>query len=185
MKNVILAKTAGFCFGVRRAVDMAYGIAGRDKVYTYGPIIHNETVVEDLEAKGIKVVHSIEEAAALAGGTMIIRSHGVSKEEIDLLKQMGFDIVDATCPFVKKIHHIVEEYSEQGYGIIIIGSADHPEVQAISGWCKEPPVIIESEEEARNFKTDPDKKLCLVSQTTFNYNKFQLLVEIISKRVMI
>ena len=182
MKNVILAKTAGFCFGVRRAVDMAYGIAGRDKVYTYGPIIHNETVVEDLEAKGVKVVHSIEEAAALAGGTMIIRSHGVSKEEIDLLKQMGFDIVDATCPFVKKIHHIVEKYSEQGYGIIIIGSADHPEVQAISGWCKEPPVIIESEEEARNFKTDPDKKLCLVSQTTFNYNKFQLLVEIISKK---
>ena len=174
MKNVILAKTAGFCFGVRRAVDMAYGIAGRDKVYTYGPIIHNETVVEDLEAKGVKVVHSIEEAAALAGGTMIIRSHGVSKEEIDLLKQMGFDIVDATCPFVKKIHHIVEKYSEQGYGIIIIGSADHPEVQAISGWCKEPPVIIESEEEARDFKTDPDKKLCLVSQTTFNYNKFQL-----------
>ena len=182
MKNVILAKTAGFCFGVRRAVDMAYGIAGRDKVYTYGPIIHNETVVEDLEAKGVKVVHSIEEAAALAGGTMIIRSHGASKEEIDLLKQMGFDIVDATCPFVKKIHHIVEEYSEQGYGIIIIGSADHPEVQAISGWCKEAPVIIESEEEAREFKTDPDKKLCLVSQTTFNYNKFQLLVEIISKK---
>ena len=182
MKNVILAKTSGFGFGVRRAVDMAYGIAGRDKVYTYGPIIHNETVVEDLEAKGVKVVHSIEEAAALAGGTMIIRSHGVSKEEIDLLKQMGFDIVDATCPFVKKIHHIVEKYSEQGYGIIIIGSADHPEVQAISGWCKEPPVIIESEEEARNFKTDPDKKLCLVSQTTFNYNKFQLLVEIISKK---
>lgn len=182
MKNVILAKTAGFCFGVRRAVDMAYGIAGRDKVYKYGPIIHNETVVEDLEAKGVKVVHSIEEAAALAGGTMIIRSHGVSKEEIDLLKQMGFDIVDATCPFVKKIHHIVEKYSEQGYGIIIIGSADHPEVQAISGWCKEPPVIIESEEEAREFKTDPDKKLCLVSQTTFNYNKFQLLVEIISKK---
>ena len=96
MKNVILAKTAGFCFGVRRAVDMAYGIAGRDKVYTYGPIIHNETVVEDLEAKGVKVVHSIEEAAGLAGGTMIIRSHGASKEEIDLLKQMGFDIVDAT-----------------------------------------------------------------------------------------
>ena len=182
MKNVILAKTAGFCFGVRRAVDMAYGIAGRDKVYTYGPIRHNETDVEDLEAKGRKVEHSIEEAAALAGGTMIIRSHGVSKEEIDLLKQMGFDIVDATCPFVKKIHHIVEEYSEQGYGIIIIGSADHPEVQAISGWCKEPPVIIESEEGARNFKTDPDKKLCLVSQTTFNYNKFQLLVEIISKK---
>ena len=182
MRNVILAKTAGFCFGVRRAVDMAYGLAGKHKVYTYGPIIHNETVVDDLESKGVRVVHSIDEAAGLRGGTMIIRSHGASKNEINLLKQMGFEIVDATCPFVKKIHRIVEDYSGQGYGIVIIGSAVHPEVQAISGWCKEPPVIIESVEEAENFSPDPDKKLCLVSQTTFNYNKFQLLVEIISKK---
>ena len=182
MRNVILAKTAGFCFGVHRAVDMAYGLARKDKVYTYGPIIHNETVVDDLESKGVRVVHSIDEAAGLHGGTMIIRSHGASKNEIDLLKQMGFEIVDATCPFVKKIHRIVEDYSSQGYGIIIIGSAEHPEVQAISGWCKEPPVIIESVEEAEKFSAEPDKKLCLVSQTTFNYNKFQLLVEIISKK---
>ena len=182
MRNVILAKTAGFCFGVRRAVDMAYGLAGKHKVYTYGPIIHNETVVDDLESKGVRVVHSIDEAAGLRGGTMIIRSHGASKNEINLLKQMGFEIVDATCPFVKKIHRIVEDYSGQGYGIVIIGSATHPEVQAISGWCKEPPAIIESVEEAENFSPDPDKKLCLVSQTTFNYNKFQLLVEIISKK---
>ena len=182
MRNVILAKTAGFCFGVRRAVDMAYGLAGKHKVYTYGPIIHNETVVDDLESKGVRVVHSIDEAVGLRGGTMIIRSHGASKNEINLLKQMGFEIVDATCPFVKKIHRIVEDYSGQGYGIVIIGSATHPEVQAISGWCKEPPVIIESVEEAENFSPDPDKKLCLVSQTTFNYNKFQLLVEIISKK---
>ena len=182
MRNVILAKTAGFCFGVRRAVDMAYGLAGKHKVYTYGPIIHNETVVDDLESKGVRVVHSIDEAAGLRGGTMIIRSHGASKNEINLLKQMGFEIVDATCPFVKKIHRIVEDYSGQGYGIVIIGSAVHPEVQAISGWCKEPPVIIESVEEAENFSPDPDKKLCLASQTTFNYNKFQLLVEIISKK---
>ena len=182
MRNVILAKTAGFCFGVRRAVDMAYGLAGKHKVYTYGPIIHNETVVDDLESKGVRVVHSIDEAAGLRGGTMIIRSHGASKNEINLLKQMGFEIVDATCPFVKKIHRIVEDFSGQGYGIVIIGSAAHPEVQAISGWCKEPPVIIESVEEAENFSPDPDKKLCLVSQTTFNYNKFQELVEIINKK---
>lgn len=118
------------------------------------------------------MVHSIEEAAALAGGTMIIRSHGVSKEEIDLLKQMGFDIVDATCPFVKKIHHIVEKYSEQGYGIIIIGSADHPEVQAISGWCKEPPVIIESEEEARNLRLSGQKIVSCITNDliTINFN---------------
>ena len=162
MRNVILAKTAGFCFGVRRAVDMAYSLAGKHKVYTYGPIIHNETVVDDLESKGVRVVHSIDEAAGLRGGTMIIRSHGASKNEINLLKQMGFEIVDATCPFVKKIHRIVEDYSGQGYGIVIIGSAAHPEVQAISGWCKEPPVIIESVEEAENFSPDPDKKLWTV-----------------------
>ena len=88
MRNVILAKTAGFCFGVHRAVDMAYGLAGKHKVYTYGPIIHNETVVDDLESKGVRVVHSIDEAAGLRGGTMIIRSHGASKNEINLLKQM-------------------------------------------------------------------------------------------------
>mgnify|MGYP002575881831 FL=1 len=183
--KVELAKTAGFCFGVKRAVDTVYEqvkLHPEEPIYTYGPIIHNEEVVRDLEQKGVRVIYSEEELKELERGIVIIRSHGVAKKVYDCLERRGLTCVDATCPFVKKIHHIVEEYSEQGYGIIIIGSADHPEVQAISGWCKEPPVIIESEEEARNFKTDPDKKLCLVSQTTFNYNKFQLLVEIISKK---
>ena len=182
MREIILAKTAGFCFGVRRAVDMAYDMAGKDHVYTYGPIIHNESVVDDLAAKGISVVHSLEEAADLPKGTMIIRSHGISAKEMTVLKELGYQIVDATCPFVKKIHRIVEDHSSRGYGIIIIGNKDHPEVQAISGWCSRQPVIIETVEEAENFKADPGEKLCLVSQTTFNYNKFQLLVEIISKK---
>ncbi len=182
MREVILAKTAGFCFGVHRAVDMAYSMAGKEHVYTYGPIIHNESVVEDLAAKGISVVNSMEEASGLPKGIMIIRSHGVSKKEMEQLKELGFEIVDATCPFVKKIHRIVEDYSAQGYGIIIVGSRNHPEVQAISGWCTRQPVIIESPEEAELFSAEPGEKLCLVSQTTFNYNKFQLLVEIISKK---
>jgi 4-hydroxy-3-methylbut-2-enyl diphosphate reductase len=180
--HILLAKTAGFCFGVKRAVDMAYRLAGQDHVYTYGPIIHNESVVDDLTAKGISVVHSLEEAATLNGGTMIIRSHGISKYEMEKLQEAGFEIVDATCPFVSKIHRIVEDYSRQGYRIIIIGSNNHPEVQAISGWCHEPPIIIETTEEAELLDIKKDKKLCVVSQTTFNYNKFQLLVEIISKK---
>ena len=182
MREVVLAKTAGFCFGVRRAVDMAYGMTGKEHVYTYGPIIHNESVVDDLAEKGVSVVNSMEEAANLPRGTMIIRSHGVSKAAMERLKELGFSIVDATCPFVKKIHRIVEDYSEQGYGIIIIGSRNHPEVQAISGWCRQEPIIVETPEEAENLTFNPDEKLCLVSQTTFNYNKFQLLVEIISKK---
>lgn len=164
MKQIILAKTAGFCFGVHRAVDMAYSMAGKENVYTYGPIIHNESVVEDLAKKGVGVVNSLKEAAALPKGTMIIRSHGISRHEMDSLKEMGFDIVDATCPFVKKIHRIVDEYSSQGYGILIIGSKNHPEVQAISGWCRQTPAIIETPEEAESFTAAPDEKLCIVSQ---------------------
>ena len=137
MRNVILARTAGFCFGVQWAVDTAYSkLPKRKDAYVWS----GSYIMKKCQRHGEKreqVVHSIEEASHLQGGTMIIRSHGASKNEIEQLKQMGFEIVDATCPFVKKIHRIVEDYSEQGYGIIIIGSADHPEVQAISGWCKE------------------------------------------------
>ena len=182
MGKVILAKTAGFCFGVRRAVDMAFSLAGKGQVYTYGPIIHNETVVEDLEKRGVHVISSLEEAAHREKGTMIIRSHGAGEAEIDAIRQMGYEIVDATCPFVKKIHTIVNKYSREGYQIIIIGNPQHPEVRAISGWCHTPPVIIENEGQAQTFTADADTRICIVSQTTFNYKKFELLVEIISKK---
>ena len=182
MAEVILAQTAGFCFGVKRAVDIAFSMAGKEHVYTYGPIIHNESVVDDLDRRGIHVVDSLEMAASLPRGVMIIRSHGVSKNEIDSLKDMGYEIADATCPFVKKIHNIVSEKGREGYRIIIIGSKSHPEVQAISGWCCSRYDIIETEEQARDFQADPDEKICIVSQTTFNYNKFELLVEIISQK---
>ena len=182
--EVTVAKSAGFCFGVKRAVDTVYREieSGEKPVYTFGPIIHNEQVVEDLENRGVQVILSEDELEGLSGGTVVIRSHGVSRDVCEKIEARGMKIVDATCPFVKKIHRIVDEEGRKGRHVVIIGSADHPEVQAISGWCKEPPVIIESEEEARDFKTDPDKKLCLVSQTTFNYNKFKELVEIILKK---
>ena len=180
--EVILAKSAGFCFGVKRAVDTVYEQTGtRGKIYTYGPIIHNEEVVRDLEQKGVKVLGNETELNALTEGTVVIRSHGVERRINDAIAEKGLRCVDATCPFVKKIHRIVEKESAAGRRIIIIGNRNHPEVEGICGWSLTEPVVIESMEEAEKFKADPEEKLCIVSQTTFNYNKFQDLVEKISK----
>ena len=126
--EVIVAKTAGFCFGVERAVNKVYEQIeeGDGAIYTYGPIIHNEEVVKDLEKKGVQVIHTKEELEQLRGGTVIIRSHGVGKEIYELLETNGVRIVDATCPFVKKIHRIVEEQMREGRRVIIIGNSTHP-----------------------------------------------------------
>lgn len=182
--EVILAKTAGFCFGVKRAVDTVYEqIETGKKIYTYGPIIHNEEVVKDLEAKGVTVIETLDELKNCEAGTVIIRSHGVSKAEYNFIKEHNFEIVDATCPFVKKIHNIVEQESEAGKHIVIIGSKEHPEVQGIMGWSKTDATVIENVQETVEFEPKQDEKLCIVSQTTFNYKKFHKLVEIIQKKV--
>ncbi|MEY8426527.1 4-hydroxy-3-methylbut-2-enyl diphosphate reductase [Lachnospiraceae bacterium 46-15] len=182
--KVRVAETAGFCFGVKRAVDKVYEQVEKAEglIYTYGPIIHNEEVVKDLAAKGVKVIGSKEELDELESGTVIIRSHGVSREIQEGIEAKGLNLVDATCPFVKKIHRIVERESRKGAGIVIIGDARHPEVEGIRGWCQGDVTVLQTEEEARNFTADSTKKLCLVSQTTFNYNKFHNLVEIISEK---
>ena len=127
--EVILAKTAGFCFGVKRAVDTVYKEAGKKNVYTYGPIIHNSEVVNDLKKKGVEVINSREELEALEEGTVIIRSHGVAREIYDLIHEKGLELVDATCPFVRKIHKIVEKAGNDGDQVIIVGSEHHPEVR--------------------------------------------------------
>ena len=182
--KVIKAKTAGFCFGVKRAVDKVYEQTERSKlpVYTFGPIIHNEEVVRDLENRGVKVLNSEQELSQLQKGTVIIRSHGVPKKIYDIIEKNGLSLVDATCPFVKKIHRIVSKQSEEGAQVIIIGNASHPEVEGIRGWCKGDAVVISSEKEAMEFVREGEKKVCVVSQTTFNYNKFNKLVEILSKK---
>ena len=182
--KVRVAETAGFCFGVKRAVDKVYEQAEKAEgfIYTYGPIIHNEEVVKDLTARGVKVIGSKEELDGLESGTVIIRSHGVSREIQERIEARGLNLVDATCPFVKKIHKIVERERRKGAGIVIIGDAMHPEVEGIRGWCQGDVTVLQTEEEARNFTADSTKKLCLVSQTTFNYNKFHNLVEIISEK---
>lgn len=184
MNEVKLAKSAGFCFGVKRAVDLVYEEAKKGgDIYTYGPIIHNEEVVGDLENKGVRVINSPEEIDNLKSGTIIIRSHGVSKDIYDRMINNGLNVIDATCPFVKKIHNIVSEESSKGNVIVIVGNKDHPEVQGIKGWSNGETYIIDSKEEIDKITINNGKKVCVVAQTTFNFNKFKELVEILTKRV--
>lgn len=183
--KVIRAKTAGFCFGVKRAVDTVYTQLenqNEEKIYTYGPIIHNEEVVKDMEAKGVTVLRSETELDALDTGIVIIRSHGVEKKIYDMLNTKGICIVDATCPFVKKIHNIVQKESAEGKYIMIVGNPQHPEVEGIRGWAGEQAAVVQTPEDIDNLSIPDGKKVCVVSQTTFNYNKFKDLVEIISEK---
>ena len=182
--KVIKAKTAGFCFGVKRAVDTVYEQVHscEGKIYTYGPIIHNEEVVKDMERKGVIVLRSEEELDRLSEGTVIIRSHGVEKRIYDKMSARGIRIVDATCPFVKKIHDIVSRESAAGAHIVIIGNPEHPEVQGIKGWAGERVTVVRDAESAQSIEFGKKEKICVVSQTTFNYNKFKDLVEIIKKK---
>ena len=182
MKEVILAKSAGFCFGVQRAMDTVYAEADKKNVYTYGPIIHNTEVVNELESKGVKAVNDISEIPEPEKSTVIIRSHGVSKAVYESIKNSGAKIVDATCPFVLKIHKIVKDASAEGDQIVIIGNEKHPEVEGIMGWSETPVHVVDTVEKAEKLKLDKSKNVRVVSQTTFNYNKFKELVEILEKK---
>ncbi len=180
--EILLAKTAGFCFGVKRAVETVYEQVGKGNIYTYGPIIHNEEVVKDLEQKGVFVIDKESDISALSEGTVVIRSHGVERRIYDLIKDNSLELVDATCPFVKKIHNIVDKDSGQGNQIIIIGNPKHPEVMGIVGWCNTEPIVLETPEEADNLEIPEGIKISLVSQTTFNHKKFNSIVEIFEKK---
>ena len=186
--EVIRAKSAGFCFGVKRAVETVYEQVERNtgkQIYTYGPIIHNAEVVKDMEQHGVKVIRTEEELEALTEGLVIIRSHGVPKRICDMLDKNGIEYVDATCPFVKRIHKIVAEENKKNNHVIIIGDPNHPEVQGIRGWGTEKVTIIENAEEAEAFvleNAEEIQNICVVAQTTFNHKKFKDLVEIIQKK---
>ena len=180
--EVRLADCAGFCFGVKRAVDTVYEQLKNGKtIYTYGPIVHNEEVVRELAEKGVRVLESKEELKNLKAGetipTVIIRAHGVAKEIYDIMEANGLECIDATCPFVKKIHRIVEQKSTEGYHVIVVGDPKHPEVEGIVGWCQGPVTVLETPEQAENFVKTEGEKLCIVSQTTYNYNKFKYIFE--------
>ncbi|HAE92737.1 bifunctional 4-hydroxy-3-methylbut-2-enyl diphosphate reductase/30S ribosomal protein S1 [Tissierella praeacuta] len=177
--EIIIADNAGFCFGVKRAVDITTTelLNSNNNIYSLGPLIHNPQVVKSFEEKGLKTIDEIEE---IKNGRVIIRSHGVSKSIIDKISDMSLDIIDSTCPYVKSVHKRVEEYQNQGYNIVIIGDASHPEIIGINGWCKNQAFIVNSLEEARNLsKMD---KICVVSQTTNTQEKFETLSKIIKEK---
>ena len=191
--EVIVAEHAGFCFGVTKAVETVYDqIKTEDgtHIYTFGPIIHNETVVRDLEKKGVKVIENVrelEEMAAASGGkmegTIVIRSHGVTREVQAEIEKSGLKVIDATCPFVKRIHRIVDEESKKGKSIIVVGSASHPEVEGIVSYAGERVSVVAGPEEALKFSGDKDEEYTIVAQTTFNKNKFKETIEIFENNV--
>ena len=179
--KVELAKSAGFCFGVEKAVNTVYEEAkkGNDIVYTLGPIIHNEEVVKDMKKRGVEAV-KIEDLASLPKGAVIIRSHGVSRDVYNFVKNSGHRVVDATCPFVKKIHAIVSVQSGKGKTVVIIGNPDHPEVMGIKGWGDKNTYAVENIEQFINLGLKKDEEIIIVAQTTFNHKKFQEIIDKIS-----
>lgn len=182
--RVILAKTAGFCFGVDRAVNMAYELANSGaRAATLGQLIHNSLVTDDLAAKGVRIISSPAEAQR--GETVIIRAHGVAAEVYEELKGTGAEICDATCPFVKKIHRIVAENSGEDTEVFIAGDPNHPEVIGIEGHCKGEVNIFNSEAELdeiiKNDGENYDKRIIAVSQTTFSQKVWKICKEKIKK----
>ena len=191
--KVKLAKTAGFCYGVERAVNAVYDELSHEhgKIYTYGPIVHNETVVGELASKGVSVIEGLDElkslceSGAMNGASVIIRAHGVGMDVTELLskKEYGIKVIDATCPFVKKIHDIVKEHYAAGEKIIVTGSRTHPEVLGILGQIGNDALVVESMDEAVRLPVDNDHKYCIVSQTTFNLQKFQDIIEFFREKL--
>lgn len=163
-RKIILAENSGYCFGVKRAVDETIKIKSetKDKIYTLGPLIHNNNVVNDLKNKGVIPISNENFNELKKGDTVVIRSHGVKENTIEYLKNNEFIIKDNTCPYVSNIHEKVKKYYNLGYKILIIGNKDHPEVVGINGWCNDEAIIMNLD----NLDLELPKKVCVVSQTT-------------------
>ena len=184
--EIRLADHAGFCFGVERAVGTVYEeLKSGKQIYTYGPIVHNEEVVRELEERGVKVIADEEELKGLQpdkDSVVVIRAHGIPENTYTVLEEKGLKIVDATCPFVKKIHREVRKRSSEGDKIIIVGDPGHPEVIGIKGWIVGDCIVFRDVSDAEEFVPDKGVKYTLVSQTTFQNKKFKEIIEILEKK---
>ena len=184
MKTITVAQSAGFCFGVDRAVQMVYHLLEEGKkVCTLGPIIHNPQMIAELESKGVEILQTVDEAPP--GSTVVIRAHGVPRSTLDRMDSLRLDYADATCPFVSKIHALVSEASARGDNVFIIGNPKHPEVQGIQGHCTTPCFIFQSSQELEKFtKEFPQysaEPVTIVAQTTFNVSEWENCLKIIKK----
>ena len=175
--KIILDKNAGFCFGVKKAVEMTLKTiesSNDKKIYTYGPLIHNQQVIEHLRKMGVTEIETLSDNID-PDSLIVIRSHGVSKAVLEKMNSMGLDIINCTCPFVTRIHKIVEEKYNDGYKIIIAGDKSHPEVIGINGWCNNEAIVIDGEKMVD--KLSYYDKICLVAQTTFSKNLWHRIKE--------
>lgn len=173
--QIIVTEYGGFCFGVERAVNTALSLNDGDN-YILGELIHNEEVIKELESKGLKTVNSLSQVKD--GATLLIRTHGVSKEIFEQAKEKRLNVIDCTCPFVKDIQLKVNEFYKKGYAIVIVGEASHPEVQGINGWCENSAFITDK---AFDLSEIPSDKVCVVVQTTFSLKKFEEIFKNIQK----
>lgn len=177
--KIIIADNAGFCFGVKRAMEMSMEILNKNNasIHSLGPLIHNRQAVDKLNKLGLKVANSIDE---IKNGKVIVRSHGIPYEIYEKISKRDLELIDCTCPYVKSIHKKVNEYWKKGYKIAIIGDKDHPEVIGINGWCNNEGIVINAEDEAKNLPNL--NKICIVSQTTNTLDKFNTLSKIVSQK---
>lgn len=186
--EIIVGKTAGFCFGVKRAVEGSLKESSNrnEKIYCLGELVHNKDVVKNIENNGIIVISNIEEIKE-EKSKVIIRAHGVDKKIYDEAKRKNLEIIDFTCPSVAKIHNIAEEFRDNGYYIFLIGNKLHPEIIGSASYCGENYSIIEKEDEVENevnkLLNSKINGLLVIVQTTFNIKKFKLIEELIKEKV--
>ena len=169
---VVKGKNGGFCFGVKRAVDVALSLKG-ERNFILGEIIHNEFVNEQLKKSGLTVINSIDDDRLQKGDTLLIRTHGEPFLTYEKAREKGLNVVDCTCPFVSDIQKIVEKHYRDGYTIVIIGKAGHPEIIGINGWCENKAIITESADDLNKIQSD---KVCIVVQTTYSKEKFKKII---------
>lgn len=169
--KIKIAKKAGFCFGVKRAIDITFNLAKKDNkgLYTYGPLIHNPQVVEELKLKGVK---SVDDLTLPDIRTIIIRTHGVSPRVYDETSKMGYNVLDATCPFVKKAQNFAQILNDEGYQVLIIGDKEHPEVQGLIGFAGGHAVVADNADRLPALKN----KVGIIVQTTQPFDTFRKIV---------
>lgn len=181
--EVKIAKNAGFCFGVKRAMKMAWDELEKsnDGIYALGPLIHNKQAVLKYEENGLKTINEVNDVPT--SNRMIIRSHGVGESVYIESDKKGLNVIDTTCPFVKKIHEIAKNYYSKGYKVIVIGDYKHPEVIGINGWCNNEAIIIKTIEDLENVELEKSNKYCIVAQTTINVDLYNKIVKALSDKL--
>ena len=185
--KVIIGKTAGFCFGVKRAVEGSLNqIKDNKKVYCLGELVHNKQVIQKINEKGIDVIDNLSEAKEKKA-KIIVRAHGIDKQTYKMAEEKQIEIIDYTCPFVLKVHKYAEEYSTKGYYILLIGSKKHPEIKGTASYCGNHYNIIENEDEIDEIITNINnsgwKQILVISQTTFGIEKFTKMLKQLKKKL--